>query len=123
MRRVQVTPFPKQARAERERVRAYESARAHGTSHRLYCSRAWQALRADVLIDAQCAVAGCKTVPTIVDHVVPHRGDQGLFFDRKNLQAMCKRHHDSKTVRKDGGFGNATTPPVEYEEGDGFGMA
>jgi 5-methylcytosine-specific restriction protein A len=33
----------------------------------------------------------------IVDHKVPHRGDQKLFWDESNWQAMCKPHHDAKT--------------------------
>lgn len=32
-----------------------------------------------------------------VDHIVPHRGDQALFWDSANHQGLCKRHHDAKT--------------------------
>lgn len=28
-----------------------------------------------------------------VDHIVPHRGDQGLFWDRANWQTLCADHH------------------------------
>ncbi|QYW02542.1 HNH endonuclease [Stenotrophomonas phage Silvanus] len=31
---------------------------------------------------------------TVVDHITPHRGDQVLFWDRSNWQALCKRCHD-----------------------------
>jgi 5-methylcytosine-specific restriction endonuclease McrA len=31
----------------------------------------------------------------IVDHIVPHRGDQGLFWDTSNWQSLCKKCHDS----------------------------
>lgn len=31
----------------------------------------------------------------ICDHIRPHRGDPALFFDRSNLQTLCKPHHDS----------------------------
>ncbi len=34
---------------------------------------------------------------TVVDHIVPHRGDQKLFWDQGNWQALCKEHHDKKT--------------------------
>ena len=30
----------------------------------------------------------------ITDHVIPHHGDQTLFWDPKNLQSLCKPHHD-----------------------------
>ncbi|WP_368028316.1 HNH endonuclease signature motif containing protein [Paenibacillus sp. DCT19] len=42
----------------------------------------------------------------MVDHIVPHKGDEGLFWDSTNWQALCKRCHDIKTVTQDGGFGN-----------------
>lgn len=41
----------------------------------------------------------------VVDHIIPHRGDQALFWDRSNWQAMAKRCHDRKTAGQDGGFG------------------
>ncbi len=42
---------------------------------------------------------------TIVDHKVPHRGDQQLFWNKRNWQPLCKQHHDRKTATEDGGFG------------------
>jgi 5-methylcytosine-specific restriction protein A len=41
----------------------------------------------------------CQRPATVVDHVVPHRGDQTAFWDRTNWQPMCKRCHDRKTAR------------------------
>ena len=41
------------------------------------------------------------TKATVVDHVIPHRGDQKLFWDRGNWRALCKRCHDRKTGRED----------------------
>ena len=38
---------------------------------------------------------------TVVDHIVPHRGDAHLFWDKNNWQPLCKRHHDLKTGRED----------------------
>jgi 5-methylcytosine-specific restriction protein A len=37
---------------------------------------------------------------TVVDHVVPHRGDAALFWDEVNWAALCKRCHDAKTARE-----------------------
>jgi 5-methylcytosine-specific restriction protein A len=42
---------------------------------------------------------------TIVDHIVPHKGDQKLFWDASNWQPLCKPCHDKKTASEDGGFG------------------
>jgi 5-methylcytosine-specific restriction protein A len=43
---------------------------------------------------------------TVVDHIIPHKGDMGLFWDKANWQSLCKPCHDSKTRLEDGGFGN-----------------
>lgn len=39
-----------------------------------------------------------KLVPaTVVDHILPHRGDEDLFWDESNWQPLCKHCHDRKT--------------------------
>lgn len=38
---------------------------------------------------------------TVVDHVVPHRGDAVLFWDESNWQPLCKACHDKKTWNED----------------------
>ncbi|WP_244116465.1 HNH endonuclease [Burkholderia gladioli] len=43
---------------------------------------------------------------TDVDHIVPHRGDQKLFWNRSNWQALCHSCHARKTAREDGGYSN-----------------
>jgi len=40
-----------------------------------------------------------------VDHITAHRGDQQLFWNHDNHQALCKSCHSRKTVEFDGGFG------------------
>ena len=49
----------------------------------------------------ECMKAGRYTKATVVDHVVPHRGDERLFWDRSNWRPLCKRCHDKKTGRED----------------------
>ncbi|MEH6347775.1 MAG: HNH endonuclease [Bermanella sp.] len=41
---------------------------------------------------------------TVVDHIIPHRGNNDVFWDRLNWQPLCKRCHDRKTATEDGGF-------------------
>ena len=48
---------------------------------------------------AECRKQGRYTKATVVDHIVPHRGDQKLFWDRSNWQPLCKACHDRKTGR------------------------
>jgi 5-methylcytosine-specific restriction protein A len=47
-----------------------------------------------------CAAAGRLAPATVVDHVVPHRGDPVLFWDENNWAPSCKRCHDRKTARE-----------------------
>ena len=76
----------------------------------LYKTGRWRRLRADQLrtepLCAECLREGRLTDATECDHIIPHKGDKRLFFDRKNLQSLCKKHHSAKTAREDGGFGN-----------------
>jgi len=46
---------------------------------------------------AECRRNGVLTPATVVDHIVPHRGDRTLFWDQKNWQPLCARHHNKKT--------------------------
>lgn len=41
------------------------------------------------------------TKATVIDHIIPFRGDEKLQYDLDNLQALCKKHHDMKTGRYD----------------------
>jgi 5-methylcytosine-specific restriction enzyme A len=41
-----------------------------------------------------CLAIGRTELATVVDHIVPHRGDKHLFVNGA-VQSLCKRHHDS----------------------------
>ena len=47
----------------------------------------------------ECKRLGYITEATVVDHVTPHRGNQVLFWDERNWQALCAPHHTEKTSR------------------------
>ena len=49
----------------------------------------------------ECERNGRYTVATVVDHIIPHRGDPELFWNTSNWQPLCKRCHDKKTGRED----------------------
>ena len=60
----------------------------------------WRVARAAFLLsNPRCAE--CGTQATDVDHVVPHRGNELLFWAQENWQALCRRHHRGKTMRDD----------------------
>ena len=45
----------------------------------------------------ECAKEGRYVKADVVDHIIPHRGDTTLFWDKNNWQSLCKHHHDVKT--------------------------
>ncbi len=65
---------------------------------------AWRRARLSFLAEhplcETCRGAGRLEPATVVDHVVPHRGDRVLFWDVGNWAASCKRCHDAKTARE-----------------------
>ncbi|WP_242848734.1 HNH endonuclease [Syntrophomonas palmitatica] len=48
-----------------------------------------------------CQREGKLIAAEVVDHIVPHRGDQTLFCDESNWQPLCKKCHDRKTRTED----------------------
>ena len=49
-----------------------------------------------------CQRDGRTEAATEVDHVIPHRGDERLFWDDANWQALCKPCHSRKTLAETG---------------------
>ena len=41
-----------------------------------------------------CEAVGRVTATELIDHVVPHKGDKALFWDKNNRQPACRPHHD-----------------------------
>ena len=68
-------------------------------------NRRWQKARKSYLeahpLCVECMKNGRYVRATVVDHIVPHRGDQKLFLDQSNWQALCKECHDRKTLTED----------------------
>lgn len=66
---------------------------------RLYNTARWARMRHAVLSDqplcVMCLSQDIVTAADTVDHVRPHKGDAVLFWDRTNLQSLCKWHHDN----------------------------
>lgn len=67
--------------------------------------RRWRIARSRFLkihpLCVRCREQGRLVKATVVDHIVPHRGDDILFWDEENWQALCKNCHDSKTMTED----------------------
>jgi 5-methylcytosine-specific restriction protein A len=95
-----------------ERQRPNAAARGYGAKWR----RARLAFLALHPLCATCQARGRVVPATIVDHVVPHRGDQRLFWDEANWASACKPCHDAKTALE-GRWGQARPSPAEGEGG------
>jgi len=98
------------ARCEKhKRLEAKAHDARRGSAHERGYSVAWQRARVGFLTKHPlCKRCEDQTPPaltpaTVVDHVVPHKGDKALFWDSTNWQPLCKPCHDRKTATEDGG--------------------
>lgn len=70
----------------------------------------WRKARAGFLakhpLCVHCEQVGRVTEARHVDHIVPHKGDKVLFWERANWQPLCASCHSIKTATEDGGFGS-----------------
>ena len=97
-------------RAQAERRKAERATLFKGTRRKassewngLYRSKRWRDLRFRFLAGNPCC-AMCGGMAATVDHIVPHRGDESLFWDEGNLQALCASCHSRKTLGENGYF-------------------
>lgn len=65
----------------------------------------WQKARAGYLrvhpLCVMCQARGDVTLATVVDHIVPHRGDKTLFWAEANWQSLCSTHHSRDKQREE----------------------
>jgi 5-methylcytosine-specific restriction endonuclease McrA len=97
-------------RAEREQVRGSAASRGY--------DRKWRRFRAAWLAEhplcVMCEAHGAVVAAEVVDHIVPHQGDRGLFWQDGNHQSLCKACHNRKTVMEDGGFNRGAQSHPEF---------
>ena len=96
---------------KQQRTRTYDDNRGTA-SQRGYDAR-WQKARRIYLSEhplcVLCQQEGRVTAASVVDHIIPHRGDYSLMWDENNWQSLCTHHHAIKTASQDGAFGNKET--------------
>jgi 5-methylcytosine-specific restriction enzyme A len=51
-----------------------------------------------------CMEVDHVTAATVVDHKVPHEGDEAKFWDETNWQSLCVHHHSSHKQREEAGL-------------------
>jgi 5-methylcytosine-specific restriction protein A len=81
------------ARPPRREQRPNANARGYGAR--------WQK-SSKAYLAAHPTCARCPEPATVVDHIIPHRGDMVKFWDAEgNWCPLCKRCHDRKTATED----------------------
>jgi 5-methylcytosine-specific restriction protein A len=74
-----------------------------GTAAQRGYNKRWQKARMSFLkrhpLCVECEVRGLLRPAQVVDHIIPHKGNKQLFWDRDNWQALCKACHDEKTAK------------------------
>lgn len=65
----------------------------------------WQKAREEFLrlnpLCRLCQEENRVQAATVVDHIIPHQGNERLFWDRSNWQSLCKPHHDGHKQRQE----------------------
>lgn len=90
----------KHAYLEPEKTEApRKSAYARGYNKRW--QRARQTYLANHPLCVECMKQGKYVMATDVDHIIPHRGNQNIFWDTENWQSLCHSCHSKKTNRED----------------------
>jgi 5-methylcytosine-specific restriction endonuclease McrA len=87
-----------QRKQDRERKARHDrnrpSARERGYDHR------WRKARVEYLaLHPYCRM--CGKPASVVDHVIPHKGDPRLFWHRANWQPLCQPCHDRHKQRQE----------------------
>lgn len=92
-------------REQQERARKAEHDKRRGTSTERGYGWRWRKERTRFLAQhplcSYCEAAGRVKAAEVVDHITPHKGDERLFWDRSNWQAMCKPCHDRTKQREE----------------------
>lgn len=94
---------PTTQRDKRERDREHD-ARRGSARQRGYDTRWDKARRTYLMAHPLCVMCereGRVTAATVVDHIVPHRGEQRLFWNTTNWQSLCKPCHDREKQREE----------------------
>jgi len=60
-----------------------------------------------------CHARGLVRAASLVDHVVPHRGDRVRFWDVANWQALCRDCHDGLKQRLEKRYDNGALGPAD----------
>lgn len=102
---------------DKHQSRVKQRDRDRGTAHQRGYDAEWKKHRDQFLLEhplcVECRRKGYVMPATVVDHIVPHKGDKDLFWNKSNWQPLCETHHNIKTASEDRG---AWMPQVHKKE-------
>jgi 5-methylcytosine-specific restriction protein A len=78
----------------------HEDKERPSAARRGYDSR-WQAY-SRAYLKAHPICKQCGAPSQCVDHIIAHKGDMALFWDKSNHQALCLRCNTAKGIREEG---------------------
>ena len=111
---------------EQHQDRIRKKDRERGTAHQRGYDAEWEKARTKYLDEhplcADHKRRGYIEAATVVDHIIPHKGDKVLFWDQKNWQPLCESCHNRKTATEDkGGWSyQQTVTKANTESVNGF---
>lgn len=83
-----------------EHATQHRRARNVEFDERLYRTARWRRLRLQVIQEQPfCAEPGCSMLVDEVHHIVKRANDVTLFFERSNVEGLCRPHHAARTKR------------------------
>ena len=102
---------------DKHQSRVKQRDRDRGTAHQRGYDAEWKKQRDEFLIKnplcVECRKKDYINPATVVDHIIPHKGDKDLFWDQKNWQPLCETHHNIKTATEDRGSWSPVTKQVK----------
>lgn len=85
--------------SEESNVNAYSFMSSHEWKT-LYQTKEWKAISNDVLTNQPICQYCHQAKSTEVHHMIPHRGNEEVFFDISNLVALCHDCHTKQTIKE-----------------------
>lgn len=74
--------------------------RERGYTSRWDKLRLWFLARNQLCVDPFQEHGKQLVLASVVDHKIPHKGDQFLMWDERNLQSLCAHCHNRKTANE-----------------------
>lgn len=106
---------------DKHQSRVKQRDRDRGTAHQRGYDARWSKERDEFLrqhpLCVECRKKDYINPATVVDHIIPHKGDQTLFWDKTNWQPLCETHHNIKTATEDRGGWSPAAKQIKKEIG------